>query len=243
MSTAIQKNPATGHFPPPAVSEVISAEQGKLIDRANVYLKAEAVTEQHQRMYLFLIGATLLTLKDCTPHGSFERLAQEFFPGEHRSRLQRSVTYAEAVTFFAKGKSPTIGHLSKGDRLLTSGDLSEREKEQLVEEMAKTDKGGVMKTIQAWHNKKNPAPKEVEDEISKHAKHLAGIHLLFENYQAAALALLDEGLLPLIDFTTEPAAMRQAVGALSVRVNKRVKAAKREAKLKKSASRTGNQKA
>ena len=233
MSTALQKNPATGHFPPPAVNEVISAEQGKLIDRAKVYLKAEAVTEQHQRMYLFLIGATLLTLKDCTPHGNFEDAKKIFFPDVVNSRMCRAVTYAEAVTFFAKGKSPTIGDLTKGDRLLAAGELSEKEKEQLVEEMVKTDKGGVMKTIQAWHNKKAPKEKPQEDPLHAHDEHLKNIHALFANFEAAALALLDEGLLPAIDFATEPAAMRDTVSALCVRIGKRVKQAKRDAKTKK----------
>lgn len=149
-------------------AEVISAEQGKLIDRAKVYLKAEAVSEQHQRMYLFLIGATLHTLKDCTPHGQFEDVKQKFFPDVERSRLGRAMMFAEAVNFFAKGKYPTIGHLVSGDRLLSAGELSEAEKETLVVEMQKTDKGGVMKTIQAWHNKKNPQPKaEAPADVAK----------------------------------------------------------------------------
>ncbi|HXI70284.1 MAG TPA: hypothetical protein VNN22_08000 [Verrucomicrobiae bacterium] len=233
MSNALQKNPATGHYPAPAVNEVISAEQGKLIDRAKVYLKAEAVTEQHHRMYLFLIGATLLTLKDCTPHGFFESTAQKFFGGEHSSRLTRCIRYAEAVTFFTKGKSATIADLAKGDRLLSAGELSEKEKEQLLEEITKVDKGGVLKTIQAWHNKKAPKEKPAEDPLHAHEEHLKNIHALFANFEAAALALLDEGLLPAIDFATEPAAMRDTVSSLCVRIGKRVKQAKRDAKTKK----------
>lgn len=221
MSTSLQKNEA---------SEIISVEQGKLIDRAKVYLQAEAVSEQHQRMYLFLIGATLHTLKDCTPHGSFEKMAQQFFPGEHKSRLHRAVTYAEAVQFFAKGKSPTIGHLVAGDRLLTAGELSESEKQTLVEEMQKTDKGGVMKTIQEWNKKKAPKPKAPQDELHAHKEHLANIHAIFERFEAAALALLDESLLPAIDFATEPKAMHETVAALCVRIGKRVKQARRDAK-------------
>ena len=224
MTTALQKTEP---------AEVISAEQGKLIDRAKVYLAAEAVTEQHQRMYLFLIGATLHTLKDCTPNGSFEDAKVKFFPDVQRSRLGRAMMFADAVNFFAKGKYPTIGHLVSGDRLLTAGDLSEKEKETLVAEMQKTDKGGVMKTIQAWHNKKAPKEKPERNELHAHEEHLASIHALFAKFEAAALALLDEALLPPIDFATEPKAMRDAVGALCVRVNKRVKQAKRDAKLKK----------
>ena len=48
------------------------------------------------------IGATLLTLKDCTPHGQFEKAKLEFFPNEHGSRLTRAMTYAEAVSFFCR---------------------------------------------------------------------------------------------------------------------------------------------
>ena len=224
MTTALQKSEP---------AEIISAEQGKLIDRAKVYLAAEAVSAQHQRGYIFLVGATMLTLKDCTPHGHFDELKKIHFPDSSLRTISNAMYFAEAVKFFSKGKSATVADLVSGDRLLTAGDLTDQEKQALIADIEKVNKGGVMKTIQAWHNKKAPKAAEPKNELHAHEEHLAFIHALFEKFEAAALALLDEALLPPIDFATEPRAMRDAVGALCVRVNKRVKQAKRDAKLNK----------
>ena len=215
MSSALQKS---------APTEVISAEQGKLIDRAKVYLKAESATEQQQRMYLFLVGATLLTLKDCTPHGSFEDAKKKFFPDEQTSRLGRAMQFAEAVNYFARGKFPTIGNMVSGDRLLTAGELSEKEKSTLVEEMAKTDKGGVVRTIQEHLKKKTKPKPETEEEVEAAAQHAhdereKNIAAVWSNAEAALKHLLH---LKDVDFVLAPPAQRLALSALCVRVNKRI---------------------
>jgi hypothetical protein len=134
--------------------EVVTAEQGTLIDRAKVYSQAHAQTEMHERMYLFLVGATLQQLKDITPHGGFEKLKQLHFAAEQTSRLGRAMNFAEAVVHFARGKFPTIGNLEEGNRLLLDSELKDGEKEKLAEEIAKATKGkGVMETIGDWRKK------------------------------------------------------------------------------------------
>lgn len=220
-TTTVEKSPA---------SDVVSAEQGKLIDRTKVYVQAHAVTEQQERMYSFLIGVTLLTLKDCTPHGQFEDLKKIHFPETPKTTLNYAMQFADAVKFFSKGKLPAISDLANGDRLLTAGELSETEKQTLVEEVEKVNKGGIRKTIQAWNKKKAPQLKEPKDELHAHQEHLANIHSLFTRFEAAALALLDEALVTPIDFATEPSGMRETVAGLCVRVGKRCQQARREAK-------------
>jgi len=191
-TTALQKSPNSQLPAASSAAEVISAEQGKLIDRAKVYSAAHTNTERNSIMYLFLLGTTLTLLKEATPYGKFEELKAKEFPEEHGSRLHRAMQFSEALKFFAKGKHFLIGNLTAGDRLLAAGELSEKEKAQLVEEMAKTDKGGVLKTIQAWHNKKAPKEKVEPTIEDKFNAEQAQVDALAGDFcKAAFLLLLD----------------------------------------------------
>lgn len=151
--------------------EVISAEQGQLIDHAKLYAKAHAQTEQHERMYLFLIGATLQQLKTITPHGGFDALKKVHFPEAQGSRLTRAMQFAEAVGYFAKGKLPTIGNLKDGQKLLAAGTLEDAEKEALAKEISDATKNkGVMETIGDWRKKIAPKHKPTPEEEAKGEK-------------------------------------------------------------------------
>ena len=216
-NTSLQKNEPT---------EVISAEQGRLIDRAKVYLKADTVTEQQSLMYKFLIGATLITLKDCTPHGQFEEVKKLHFPDDAKRTIDRALQFAQAVQFFAKGKFATVANLVSGDRLLTAGELSETEKSALVGEIEKVDKGGVMKTIQAWYKKKHPEPKTeptIEDKFNAEQAQVDAIAGDF--CKAAFLLLLD----PATIVKLSPA-RRQEVLAAGVKVNDAIRALGKKSK-------------
>ena len=206
--------------------QVISAQQGKLLDRVNVYLKADANLERNSLAYKFLIGATLLTLKDCTPHGKFDELVKAQFPDSARSTCTRAMQFAEAVNFFGKGKLCTVHNLVSGDRLLTAGELSETEKSALVGEIEKVDKGGVMKTIQAWYKKKHPEPKTeptIEDKFNAEQAQVDAIAGDF--CKAAFLLLLD----PATIVKLSPA-RRQEVLAAGVKVNDAIRALGKKSK-------------
>ena len=205
-------------------TEVISAEQGKLIDRAKVYLKADEAAERQGLMYKFLIGATLLTLKDCTPHGQFEEVKKIHFPESSRRTVAYAMQFAEAAQFFAKGKCATIAHLVSGDRLLTAGELSEKEKSALIEDIEKVDKGGMVRTIQEHLKKKTKPKPETEEQVEAAAQHAhdereKNIAAVWSNAEAALKHLLH---LKDVDFVLAPPAQRLALSALCVRVNKRI---------------------
>lgn len=157
-----------------AATAVVSAEQGKLIDRAKVYLGAEIQSERHRWMFLFLTGACLHQLKAGCAHGQFEQLKLEHFPNEHGSRLTRAMQFSEAVQYLAKGKLPTIGNLAEGEKLLQAGELSEAEKAELVEAVSQATKDrGVMETINEYRKKKNPPHKSTPEDRAADQKRAA----------------------------------------------------------------------
>ena len=186
MSKEIQKVTA---------SEVITAEQGQLIDRAKQYCSAHATTEKHERMYLFLIGATLHALKGITPHGQFEQVKLNNFPEKARTTLGRGMTFVDAVQFFAKDKYPTVGYLGQGELFLTGGDLPDAKKDKLADEIEKASKGrGVVELIKDFKKKTNkPKPaaertaEDLVDAENKAAEELANVYLT-----AASALMLDE---------------------------------------------------
>jgi hypothetical protein len=201
--------------------EVISAQAGKLVDRAHVYLSAQLTTEKQDRGYIFLIGSTLLALELHLPGWSSEKIHSTFFKDIPRSRLYRALQFANAVLFLSKGKIPIIGIIADGDRLLTAGELSEREKSELIEGVEKVNKGGVMKTIQAWHNKKNPPVKEPKDELHAHEEKVKNITAGFQD-AADGLDFLVQ--MKDVDFVLANPALRAALknkcDAISARIHK-----------------------
>lgn len=143
--------------------EIITKEQGVLIDRSKAYLDASEQSVKHFKAYAFLAGRTLHALKEITPHGQFETLRNKFLPDRAPSTIKNYMGFAEAVA----SKKPTIGFLTD-DRLLSDRALTEAEKDKVVEAVGKvTGEKGLVEVIREHQKKKNkkPAHEPTPDEI------------------------------------------------------------------------------
>lgn len=136
--------------------EVISQEQGQVIDVAKAYaggLKSSAV---HYKGYGFLFGVALNQLKEITPHGKFETLAAQQFPDFTDRWLRELMTFSKAL----KLKTELSSVLKNGQLLL---ELPEEKKEELFDEIeTRMGDKGIREVVFDWKKKQQRAKQKDE---------------------------------------------------------------------------------
>ncbi len=106
---------------------VVAKFQADRIERIKAYHAGCLKSFADQMGYAYLAGAELVSLKDETPHGQFEKVKEEQFTEIPRSSLGRYMQFAEAI----QAKYPTVGYL-RPTKLLTNGTFDEKEQGKVL---------------------------------------------------------------------------------------------------------------
>lgn len=115
-------------------NEVITKEQGDLVDEISAYFDGVGRAFEHQAQYAFMAGLKLHALKATCEHGNkngalgFMELRERLLPKISRSAANRFMDF----TTLLQEKLPTVGNFNSGALQLTNGDLPEKQKEQVL---------------------------------------------------------------------------------------------------------------